>query len=74
MRRDDWKLGGGIIAGSNAFVEINGKKEECHVLKIKGSCQVGETGNVFVEVNGQKIWILGSKLYTKELNENDSDI
>lgn len=61
MKRDDWKLGNGIVAGDTAMLDGD---THCSVLKVSGGTIKGyESGNVLIEVDGEKMTVLGSRLY-----------
>lgn len=75
MKRDDWKLGSGIKAGSDAYVVRENKFIKCVVIKVKGSTPTNEDGNVLVEfADGQRTWILGKDVKNEEKNEIKSEI
>ncbi len=71
MKRDDWKLEGGIRAGDDAWLldgdentpEVERNKLLCHVIKVRGSTIRGfEEGNVLIEVQGELKAVYGSQL------------
>ncbi len=61
MKRDNWVLGNGITSGDNALLD---NQIPCKVIKIAGGPIKGyELENCLIEVEGEKVAVLGSRLF-----------